>query len=192
MIELFCENFGDSDSDSDDSDRDHHMDHDMDHHMDHDMDHDMDDKMTEEMMPNMDKMDGDDIKRDDMNDKMGDDMMRDMDMKRDDKMMHDDEKMHHEDSHMDHDRHGRDHDLPPRPKKNRKGKKDKDNWLCEQAWDIYDELREYRDADERGQEKQAKSWVDDIEEELNNVFDHATTLSFAATATAIAVAAIVM
>ena len=134
----------------------------------------------------------DDMRHDDM--MHDDEKMHDHDMMHDDKMHHDKkhdvEKMHHDKKH-----HDKDHDMHEKHhggRKSSKGGKKKDDWLCEQAWKIHDEINEYRDADERGKEKKAKSWVDDIGDELNEIFDDATHLSFAATATAIAVAAILV
>lgn len=110
--------------------------------------------------------------------------MMDGDMMHHDKMEHDmmdHDEMDHDD-HMDHDEMDHDRKLMHHKKDDKKmshkksHKKTKDDWLCEEAHHIYNELDEYHHSDQRGKEKKAHSWMKDLEGEIENIWDAATTI----------------
>ena len=131
-------------------------------------------------------------------DMMDGDMM-DWDMMDHDKM---DGEMDHDkmDGEMDHDKMDgeMDHDMDhhrvlmhhKKGGKKMSTKKTKNQWLCEEAHHIHDELDEYHHADQRGKEKKAHSWMKDLEGEWENIFDAATTIQVATVTIAVSLAAV--
>lgn len=102
----------------------------------------------------------------------------DHDMMEGDMMHHDmmDGEMDHDD--MEHDEMDHDRKLMHHKKDGKKmsHKKTKDDWLCEEAHHIHDELTEYHHADKRGKEKKAHSWMKDLEGEIDSIWNAATTI----------------